>query len=202
MRNGYTGAGALLHLPAGEHAIIAVIGCGGKTSFVESQAAKLRKYKVLVSPTTKILPMKTNGVLLRDTLRQCVEHQPQTGVQCLGVLNAESGKLEALPEAVLADMATRYDIALLEADGSRGLPCKGWKDDEPVIPRYCTHTVGFVTMKPLGKPATQSIVHNLPEFLSLTGLREGDPITQDALVAMVCAPGGMFKTARAASILP
>jgi probable selenium-dependent hydroxylase accessory protein YqeC len=48
-------------------------------------------------------------------------------------------------------------------------------------------------MNALGKPATEAIVHRLPEFLSLTGQREGEPITMQALEAMVCNPGGMFK---------
>lgn len=173
--------------------VAAVIGCGGKTSFVGLVADRLRDKKVLVSPTTKMFPMKKGGVTLCETLEQCEEHRPHVGIQYLGLTDAASDKLKALPENILAGMIPRYDIALLEADGSRGLPCKGWLEDEPVIPRYCTHTVGIVTLAGLGRAATEAYVHNLPEFLSLTGLNESETIRLEALESMVCAPEGMFK---------
>jgi len=132
-------------------------------------------------------------IVLCETLQQCEGHEPRTGIQCMGILNSASGKLEALPQAFLAQLQARYDIVLLEADGSRGLPCKGWLANEPVVPYYCTHTVGLVTMAALGKPAGENTVHRLPEFSALTGIGEGRTITTAALEAMVCAPAGMFK---------
>jgi probable selenium-dependent hydroxylase accessory protein YqeC len=173
--------------------IVAVVGCGGKTSLIELVADRMRDRKVLISTTTKIYPPKMKDIVLCDNLRQCEEHEPRTGIQCMGLLNSASGKLEALPEAFLAQLQARYDIVLLEADGSRGLPCKGWLANEPVVPGYCTHTVGLITMGALGKSAGENTVHRLPEFFALTGMGEGQTITQAALEAMVCAPTGMFK---------
>ncbi|MDR1205846.1 MAG: putative selenium-dependent hydroxylase accessory protein YqeC [Peptococcaceae bacterium] len=163
------------YLDISEGSVAAVVGCGGKTSLIELMASRLKDMKVLISPTTKMFPVNVDGA------------------DCLGVFNGESGKLEAFPRQILKDMASRYGVTLLEADGSKGLPAKGWLDHEPVVPRYCTHTVGVVTLKALGSPAASRVVHRLPEFLALTGLREGEPITAEALAAMVCAPGGMFK---------
>ena len=131
--------------------------------------------------------------MLCENLRQCEEHKPQPGIQCFGMLNADTGKLEPLPDHVLAGLIPRYDVTLLEADGSRGLPCKGWLSGEPVVPHYCTHTVGIVTMNAMGKAATENVVHRLPEFLSLTGMKEGETITAQSLGAMICAPDGMFR---------
>jgi probable selenium-dependent hydroxylase accessory protein YqeC len=90
-------------------------------------------------------------------------------------------------------MLPHYDLVLLEADGSSGLPCKGWLPDEPVVPSFCTHTIGVVTLSALGKPADSDTVQRLPEFLKLTGLRQGEPISRQALTAMVCAENGMFR---------
>jgi probable selenium-dependent hydroxylase accessory protein YqeC len=140
-----------------------------------------------------MFPMGMNGVMLCETLEQCAGHKPQTGIQCFGLHNNASGKLEALPENFLAEKVPSYDLTLLEADGSKGLPCKGWLANEPVIPPYCTHTVGLVSMKPLGMAATEDVVHRLPEFLALTGLKEGQAITVEAIEAMVCSPRGMFR---------
>jgi probable selenium-dependent hydroxylase accessory protein YqeC len=176
-----------------EKCVVAVIGCGGKTSLIELISGKLLDKKVLVSPTTKMYPMRVPETVLCQTLQQCEAHKPQTGIQCLGILNEQTGKLEPLPDYVLADMIPRYDITLLEADGSMGLPCKGWLDNEPVVPDYCTHTIGILTLRVIGKPANGAVVHRLPEFLSLTGLREGDTITAETMESMVCSLQGMFR---------
>jgi probable selenium-dependent hydroxylase accessory protein YqeC len=191
--------------------VVAVVGCGGKTSLIELLADRLRDRKVLISTTTKMFPLESQGfnanqtanmpsvhskmkdIVLCETLEQCERHEVRTGIQCMGILNNANGKLEALPEAFLSEIKTRYDIVLLEADGSRGLPCKGWLANEPVIPPYCTHTLGLITMNALGKPAGENTVHRLPEFFALTGVGEGQAITAAALEAMVCAPNGMFK---------
>jgi len=182
---------SLLDISTGS--VVAVVGCGGKTSLIELVAAQSTDKKVLVSTTTKTFPMISEGVILCDTLQSSIRHEPRKGIQCLGQYNQRNSKLEALPEHVLVDMIPHYDIVFMEADGSRWLPCKGWRVDEPVVPYYCTHTVGVVTMNALGKAATSDIVHHLPEFLALTGLRERETITGQALEDMVCMPGGMFK---------
>jgi probable selenium-dependent hydroxylase accessory protein YqeC len=182
---------ALLDISA--RSIVSVVGCGGKTSLIELIADENRNKKVLVSPTTKIFPIHSDEVVLCGTLESSIEHTPRTGIQYLGVLNKRNGKLEALPKYALAALATLYDIVLMEADGSRGLPCKGWLKNEPVIPFFSTHTVGVVSLYALKKQATKEFVHHLPEFLSLTGLNEGDIITEQAIENMICAPFAMFK---------
>jgi len=163
--------------------ILAVVGCGGKTSFIELAARSYPSMKVLISPTTKMFPLNAGNA------------------HCRGIFNENSGKLEALPADELAGLTAQYDLSLLEADGSRSLLCKGWREDEPVVPEYCTHTIGIVTMSLLGEAATDGAVHNLPLFLSLTGLRESQLITMQALMSMVCAPGGMFKNSAGSRVL-
>ena len=182
------------HLDISAGSVVAITGCGGKTSLSELIAGQLRDKKVLLSTTTKIFPMKTCEAILCETLQQCMAHRPQTGIQCFGILNKRSGKLEALPGPALKELVSRYDVALLEADGARGLPCKGWLETEPVVPDYCTHTIGVATLRARGRAASRETVHNLPEFLSLTGTQDGEPITAQALETMICAPGGMFKS--------
>jgi len=163
--------------------VLAVVGCGGKTSLIGRLAGGYPDRRVLISPTTRMYPMRAGNA------------------DCLGVPCDETGKLKALPPGELARLIPGYDLTLLEADGSRGLPCKGWREDEPVVPEYCSHTVGVVAMNGLGRAATEETVCNLPLFLALTGLREGVAITAQALRDMICAPGGMFKNSVGERIL-
>ena len=170
-----------LNLP--EPAVLAVVGCGGKSSLIKLLAMSFPGKKVLISPTTKMFPININNA------------------DCVGQLNSKTGKLEALPPEKLTELIQGYDISLLEADGSRGLPLKGWLHNEPVVPGYCTHTIGVATINPLGKKLAAEIVFNLPQFLKLTGLCEGEKITCDALHKMICAPGGMFKNSAGSRVL-
>lgn len=174
---------------------LAVVGCGGKTSLIELLAKTNRDKKVLIMTTTKIKAPRQDGVTLRETLADCLAHTPHQGIQCLGVFDAARGKFSGPPPEYWECLVHGYDLVLMEADGSRSLPCKGWADFEPVIPAFATATVGVVTLLGLGCPATGETVLRLPEFCRLTGLAAGEPITMAALADMVGAPGGMFKNA-------
>ena len=197
----FLSAGALLGLTEMLPAIIAVIGCGGKTTFIERLAHEWRHKKVLVTPTTKMFPMKGEDIVLRTRAEECLSHSAAKGIQCFGVLNETTGKLEALGQDLLETIVPHYDLVLLEADGSNGLPCKGWRSDEPVVPPFCTHTVGIVTTNALGRPADSDTVLRLPEFFKLTGLSQGETINEQALTDMVCAENGMFRTGTGRQIL-
>jgi probable selenium-dependent hydroxylase accessory protein YqeC len=186
----------LLGLADGKSAVIAVIGCGGKTTLIESLANEYRHKKVLVSPTTKIFPMKGEGIVLCTKLDDCLSHKAQKGIQCLGLFDETTGKLKALGMDLLEEIIPHYDLVLLEADGSRGLPCKGWLNAEPPVPPFCTHTLGLVSLSALGKAADGDTVLHLPEFLKLTGLSRGAKINLKALTLMVCAGNGMFSKGR------
>lgn len=174
-------------------AAVAVVGCGGKTTFAESLARQYKDQKVLISPATKIMPVKSEDVTLCETMQQCIRHKPTKGIQCLGIKNNRTGKLEGLPVEFLKTIFPQYDLAVLEADGSAGLPCKGWAEYEPAVPRFCTHTAGIVTLNALGRPAGRSTVHRMGLFTQLTGICEGDIITIQGIADMICKPEGMFK---------
>lgn len=171
---------------------VSVCGCGGKTSLVNLLASEYRNKKVLITPTTKMRPLYDDDIQLCTTREMCISHAAQTGIQCMGILNSSTNKLEALNETDLAEVASQYDLVLMEADGSRGLPCKGWTKQDPVIPNFTTHTIGVVSIHALGLPATEANVYRLPEFLTLTGLHEQDPITLHALASMIDFKYGMF----------
>ena len=188
------GISKLLEIKDGSR--VAVAGCGGKTSLINLLASENSDRKVLISPTTKILPLTDENVALRTTRHDCLSHAPLKGVQCLGVLDAKSRKLCALPEDDLAAIEGGYELVLMEADGSRGLPCKGWTQRDPVIPKFTTHSVGVASIKAVGLPADEGNVFRLGVFLAMTGLKHGDTITPQPLAAMIASPHGMMRRSR------
>jgi probable selenium-dependent hydroxylase accessory protein YqeC len=103
------------------------------------------------------------------------------------LLNRETGKLEALPVNVLETMTAAYDLVLLEGDGSRGLPLKGWAEHEPVVPPYTTVSIGVIPISPLGKKVSPELVFRLPQFTALCGAEEGDTLGPAHLAAVITA---------------
>lgn len=100
--------------------LIALIGGGGKTTLMYRLARELYSIgkNVVCTTTTHIMkptedfPFPVRGVPLPDN--------PQ--------------KLSALSEKEFSHICTEYDVVLVEADGSRGLPLKLPASHEPVIP--------------------------------------------------------------------
>lgn len=171
----------------------AIVGAGGKTSLIRLLAWQNSRGPVLVSPTTKMYPLAEAQTLC--TRPQDCPMPPGPGIVCAGRQNPATGKLEAFSLPELEQLCRQFPLALLEADGSWGLPCKGWLQTEPVVPPFATTTIGVLTLAGFGRPATAEFVLNLPEFLQLAGLEEGQPIPLRAIAAMAAAPGGMFKNA-------
>ncbi len=175
--------------------VLSVIGCGGKTTFVNTLANECKNYKVLVTPSTKIANITYKNVIFKTDLDSIRSHKAIIGVQCLGILNTTLGKITAMPLEDLEDIIGDYSLTIIEADGSAGRPCKGWKDTEPVIYNNTTYTIGIVTLQALDKAVSDETVFRKEEFKKLTGLQENDIITQKDLIKMVCSKDGMFKNA-------
>ncbi len=179
----------LLGLADGE--ALAVVGCGGKTGLIARLARENAGKKVLVMPTATIRPPGEGALVTRREAWMALA--ATEGLTTVGRVDAATGKLKAPPEEDWAALAARFDLTLMEADGSRGLPCKGWLESEPVVPPFAACTLGVVSTAALGRPANEENVLRLPRFLALTGLSEDEAITLEALAAMVAAPEGMFR---------
>jgi probable selenium-dependent hydroxylase accessory protein YqeC len=126
------------------------------------------------------------------------------GVETAGTLNRATGKLEALGPEELARTASSYDLVLIEGDGSRGLPLKGWAPGEPVVPGFTGFTAGVIPLWPLGEKVSERIIHRLPLFRRLSGAREGETLQAGHLVRVITgyrdAPG-LFAAAKGEKIL-
>jgi molybdenum cofactor cytidylyltransferase len=82
---------------------------------------------------------------------------------------------------------------LIEADGSRGKPVKGWADHEPPMPSFVTQVVHVAGLVGLGKPLNDENVHRPELFSRLSGLSRGESITADSLVQVLTHPQSGIK---------
>ncbi|MDR0760857.1 MAG: putative selenium-dependent hydroxylase accessory protein YqeC [Treponema sp.] len=163
--------------------VVTVIGSGGKTSLIWRLARYFacKPRGVLVTTTTKMFPPPETELL--------------PGISVAGRLNQQTGKLEALPIEELAERITAYDLTLIEGDGSRGLPLKGWTDYEPAVPPFTTITAGILPLWPLGKPVSAGLIHRLPLFCALTGAEIGDALKIEHLVKVIAGEKKCLFTA-------
>ena len=171
-----------------ENRKVAVIGSGGKTSLIWHLAASLSPgRRVLVTPTAKMLvPEKT----IYDRYYGDTLPISSPGVTLGGIFNRTSGKLESYPLSDLERIVPEYDLVLMEADGSRGLPLKAWNESEPVIPEYTDLTIGILPLWPMGKPLTKNIVHREDIFKDLTGAATGEKLTAEHMIKLITGGNG------------
>lgn len=96
--------------------IITAVGAGGKTTYLKKRALEyLRQGKrCALTTTTHIWPV-------------------ESGPDCFGILE-ESGKLRAPDAQSFAEICEKYEIVLVEGDGSHCMPVKIPSEREPVIP--------------------------------------------------------------------
>ncbi len=142
-----------LRLP--EHAVISVVGAGGKTSLIFAWAHELAaagKNVVITTTTHMYRPERME----EDGIRIVVSDDPE-----------RPDKVMAPPAEVLDGLRDTADVVLIEADGSRRMPLKWPADREPVIPDYTDVTVCVAGLSALGR-RTADVVYNaegLPDVL-------------------------------------
>ena len=196
--------------------VITVIGSGGKTSLIWRLASGLAGCaaallapgrKVLVTPTTKMfVPPPETKVYKRYYGLGGPVPAPEPGVTLAGVFNEASGKLESFQLDKLENIIKGYDLVLIEGDGSKGLPYKAWKEDEPVVPSFTDLTIGVLPIKGLGEQVSEKTVHRLPLFTELTGASLGGMIKTEHLRRLITGTGedslsGLFAKAHGKKLL-
>jgi probable selenium-dependent hydroxylase accessory protein YqeC len=183
--------------------VIAIVGGGGKTAtmFNLASAARRRGLGVAVTTTTHIRdPRLETGrnhdhLVLHDEANHGQYrhiHAPGITVIAAGALK-EEGRLHGLDIGELAALRTRFDLVLVEADGSKGLPIKAPASHEPVLPAFADLMIGVIGLDCLGKPMDEATVHRPGLFGPLCGCAPGELINIRHIVALCQAGDGLFK---------
>lgn len=175
---------------------VAVVGCGGKTALANRLAAENRHLPVLFSTTTRII-MPAGGIVDHRLTPGADAEALAPGVN-LACEPATDGKLCGFAADDLARLRPPGGLIVIEADGSRGLPLKGWAEYEPVIPSFTTVTVGVCVLWPLGRAFSKEIAHRPELFRKTAAIADGENVAIAHLAAMI---GEMFRKAVGKKIL-
>lgn len=162
--------------------MISFAGGGGKTSSVFKLAYELadKEKKILITTTTAMYnPAEIDNPY----------------ISVLGDHVTEEGKLRGISKEKADNIYKegKYDIILVEADGSRGRPIKAPANHEPVIPEATHIMIGVIGMDAFGKAVNSDYVHR-PEILAeLTGSGKDSLIDEELIIKLISNPKGLFK---------
>ncbi len=134
-----------------EHAVISIVGAGGKTSLIFAWARELAAAgkKVFITTTTHMYRPER---MEEEGIRIVAQDDPE-----------RPGKVMAPPSDVLDSLRETADVVLIEADGSRRMPLKWPAPWEPVIPDYTDFTVCVAGLSALGR-RTADVVYRADEL--------------------------------------
>ena len=156
--------------------VIAVVGAGGKSSYIESLADG-QGGRVCITTTTHIFAMPD-----------------RMNISYIG--RPEGTKLAYPGDEEFRELCGKYDVVLVEADGSRHRPLKIPAEYEPVIPENVNEIVVVMGLHSLGRklgevchrvglsseldpasPVTPEIIDFIAEHYYLTPLHKKFPAT-------------------------
>jgi probable selenium-dependent hydroxylase accessory protein YqeC len=178
--------------------IITVTGSGGKTTLIENLAEELvnEGKTVLIATSTKImLPTKCNEVIvLNDEILRRIK-LPSPAVIYGGKAISKDDKIIGFDEETISEISNNenIDFVLVEGDGSKRMPIKGYSSFEPVVPEGTEILISVLGMNSLFTRVNDANVHRLEEFKKITGLKDEEEIKCEHIYNLFQNDNGYFK---------
>ncbi len=174
-----------LQIPPSARCICAV-GAGGKTSLLYELAEEYRQEgkRVLLTTTTKMYLPEKDGVL-DGTAKEIKEKLERDGFAVAGSVFSEE-KMGSLPKAVFDEVFSFADVVLVEADGSKRMPLKMPRQDEPVLPEECDFLVTVAGLSALEQPWEQAC----HRFALVSSMFSGKTVTEGDIFPILQAGYG------------
>ena len=141
--------------------VVSVTGGGGKTTLLRLFGRYLsdRGYSVLITTTTKIQSPDTFDYGVKRAFTKYEDIESYEVKKGDFIFYAE--RHESLPKMVspelgkLSEITRRFDVTLIEADGSRHLPLKIHTERDPVILAETNAFIGIFNTSCIGKKADE-----------------------------------------------
>ncbi len=147
-------------------------GAGGKTSLLLKLASEMIESggKVLITTTTKMYAPEGFPLFslekTQDIFSTLNEHYKEHSSAVLFNYKMSDGKLCGIDPDLVEQLQERLDIAILvEADGSKGRPLKGYRNNEPVIPSSSSLIIPVIGADAVNAVLDEEHVHCIEEFI-------------------------------------
>jgi molybdenum cofactor cytidylyltransferase len=177
---------------------LAVIGAGGKTTFI-FQLAREFSNPVIVTTTTHLGIWQitlADHHLIANSIDDLTNARYE-GVTLITGPMGKDGRVGALDQDLLkwlrANSKANNVPLLIEADGARMKPLKAPSDNEPPIPDFVNTVVVSIGIFAVGKRLSEETVYHPEIFSKLSGLKIDQVITPESIVKFLCHPQGGQK---------
>ena len=183
--------------------VISLSGAGGKTTMLFRLAQELKERTVLLTTTTKMLYPEEKEIdyLYSESELNRQTQGPKKGRTFIYGRIDGSGKCTAISSETLLKQYRNYAVTIIEGDGSRGLPVKGYRSYEPCIPEIATVNIGIVTLGSLHRQPASDCVLRISEFCEMVSIEETEYISEVHLARWIAHPQGLFKGSQGQRIL-
>ncbi len=187
-----------LNIDLNKKQLITVTGSGGKTTLVEDMAEELVENgkTVLIATSTKIFyPGRESSItILNPEILKSIKFK-KADIIYGGKEITVDNKIAGFDREVISEifMNDNIDFILVEGDGSKKKPVKGYAYFEPVIPQETEILISVLGMNSLGLEVNDENVHRVEEFMESTGLKKGDTIECKDLFKLFVHSNGYFK---------
>lgn len=191
-------------LPLHKHDIISVVGSGGKTTLLFAIAESFRSTQpVLITTTTKMsIPEAVRFDYFFEGALSLPQDAPNIspGIYfwCTKT-DRKCNKVIGIPSDAIRPWESVFDLILIEADGSRQLPIKAWKEWEPVIPEETTVTIAVFPVTCFYEIVREENTYHFEGFLPY--LKDENRFTPKVFLRLLTDPNGMWKGAQGTKIL-
>lgn len=177
--------------------VTALVGAGGKTTAMLTLAEELSKAgrRVIVTTTTHIFPPDTGQygpVFSPEDTAGIAAALERTGLAVAAGPLDERGKLTGVSDAQVEGLLKLAEYVLVEADGSRRLPCKTPGDREPALPVKTELVVGVLGLKSLNYPL-EAVCFRAGLAARRLGVEPENPVTPELLARLAAEPWGLAK---------
>ncbi len=177
--------------------VTALVGAGGKTTAMLTLAEELSKAgrRVIVTTTTHIFPPdagRYGPVFSPEDTAGIAAALERTGLAVAAGPLDERGKLTGVSDAQVEGLLELAEYVLVEADGSRRLPCKTPGDREPALPVKTELVVGVLGLKSLNNPL-EAVCFRAGLAARRLGVEPENPVTPELLARLAAEPWGLAK---------
>ena len=210
--------------------IVTAVGSNGKTTFCLNlcKELKLKKKTVFLTTTVKILPINKKYGFVDITIPN-IENENEdeekerevfsemeitsfllnleknlnnsNNVYVLGIYDSKIGKITSLSPKILEDISGKCDYMIIEGDGSKMKPLKGWNKTEPVYTKNTTKSVGILPINIIGNKINDVNIHRMEEFLEISKSQKNETLTLNHLYNLIVHKNGLFQYSLGEKIL-
>ncbi|MCR1954245.1 selenium cofactor biosynthesis protein YqeC [Clostridioides mangenotii] len=193
--------------------VITVVGAGGKTSFIDYIAQLYRhECRVMLTTTTKIFVPHDGSyekiIMLDKTDRNdLLNIDFEVGITVCGKFINKDKKIVGLDFEDFKLLEDKFDLILIEGDGSKRKKLKGWNDNEPAVYEKTTKTIGILDITSYNMKINEENIHRLDKFIETIGYKHNKykklnkEVDIQDLAKIVLSKDGLFKNAVGEKVL-